>query len=455
MFENLKEKIIGASAEKKNEKKLIKENFDVSRYETNVLSIGDSAYTCSMGAKICYGLKVDKSYAKNKAHIARIVGMGHDSVSAHSNVIALIKINGNSDIDFLNILPAIKFMNVVHLQNTIKAEMEDGEDKIENYMLVSGTARAFRYFFMTYDFYNEDISNLALQFIKIAADSYEKEFFEKLLPQTNLFKDYLPKFNYLAPLDWNLIEEKNPETGEIEEVLDINDDSPSIHFKEIDGERIDIIYTDNIIKLFLELKNIFKNTDNDILIKALFDTCICTIRMHDYSRAISQQVNRHMSGISQESQRYVDYSEAQFVDPTLFNQERYDKSTIYKVQIDGHEISGKSGELGQKLQSVYPQLREQGMLAQDARSYLPFNVKTKALHTFTLTNYIHFIKVRTAKAAQEEIRRIAKEMSACYKLALNKMAEDIEESGNEELSKEARVIEVGIRKWIEKVESKD
>ena len=251
MFENLKEKIIGASAEKKTDKRLIYENSNVPRYETTVLSIGDSAYTCSMGAKICYGLKVDKSYMKNKAHISRIVGMGHDSVSAHSNVIALIKVDGNSNNDFLNVLPAIKFMNVVHLQNIVKSETEDGEDAVENYMLISGTARAFRYFFMTYDFYNDEISALASQIASIAAVCYEKEFFEKLLPQTELFKDYISKFNYLAPLDVTIVEEKNPDTGEIEEVADINDDSPSIHFKELDGERVDIIYTDDIINLFM------------------------------------------------------------------------------------------------------------------------------------------------------------------------------------------------------------
>lgn len=455
MFENLKEKIIGASAEKKTDKRLIYENSNVPRYETTVLSIGDSAYTCSMGAKICYGLKVDKSYMKNKAHISRIVGMGHDSVSAHSNVIALIKVDGNSNNDFLNVLPAIKFMNVVHLQNIVKSETEDGEDAVENYMLISGTARAFRYFFMTYDFYNDEISALASQIASIAAVCYEKEFFEKLLPQTELFKDYITKFNYLAPLDVTIVEEKNPETGEIEEVADINDDSPSIHFKELDGERVDIIYTDDIINLFMELKNKFKNVDNDILVKALFDTCVCTIKLHDYSRAISQQVNRHMCGISQESQRYVDYSKAQFVDPLRFKPEKYDEYKIYTVKIDDKDISGTSAVLGAKLQSVYPQLREQGMLAEDARSFLPFNVKTKAMYTFTLTNYLHFIKVRTPKAAQAEIRLIAKEMSSAYKVAINRMTEEYCRYANEDDANTARAIEVGIRKWIEKIESKD
>ena len=454
MFENLKEKILGADINKRKDNELISENDKVSRYETKVLSVGDSAYTCSMGAKICYGLKVDSAYEKNKAHISRIVGMGHDSVSAHSNVIALIKIKGDSTKDLLECIPAMKFMNVVYLNNIIKSETEDGEDIVENYMLISGSVRAFRYFFMTYDFYNNEVSSLALQFVKIAADNFEKEFFEKLLPQTKLFDIYLPSFSYIAPLDWNIKEEKNSTTGEIEEVADINEDSPSIHFNEIDGERVDIIYTDNIIQLFFELKNIFKYVDNDIIVKALFDTCVCTIKLHDYTRAISQQVNRHMSGISQESQRYVDYSKAQFIDPLKFKPEKYDVNKVYNVQIDGKDISSTSDELGIKLQSVYPQLREQGMLAEDARSFLPFNVKTKAMHTFTLTNYLHFIKVRTPKAAQAEIREIAKEMSSAYKVAINRMAEDINEE-NPEMGKEARAMEVGIRRWIEKIESKD
>ena len=454
MFDKIKEKVLGVDVNKKKENSLIEENSKVPRYDTTVLSFGDSAYTCSMGAKICYGLKVDKSYNKNKAHISRIVGMGHDSVSAHSNVIALIKVNGDSTKDLLECIPAMKFMNVVHLTNTIKAEEEDGEDIVENYMLVSGSVRVFRYFFMTYDFYNTEVNSLALQFVKIAANNYEKEFFEKLLPQTELFANYLHTFNYLAPLDFNIIEEKNPETGEIEEVANIDEDSPSIHFKEIDGERVDIIYTDNIIRLFFELKNIFKHVDNDILVKALFDTCVCTIKLHDYSRAISQQINRHMSGISQESQRYVDYSRSQFVDPLVFKPDKYDAYKIYNVKIDDKDISSTSAVLGAKLQTVYAQLREQGMLAEDARSFLPFNVKTKAMHTFTLTNYLHFIKVRTPKAAQAEIREIAKEMSSAYKVAINRMAEEISEE-NPEMGKEARAMEVGIRHWIENIEYKE
>ena len=87
---------------------------------------------------------------------------------------------------------------------------------------------------------------------------------------------------------------------------------------------------------------------------------------------------------------------------------------MYNVSIDGKDISGTSQEIGEKLQSVYPQLKEQGMLSQDARSFLPFNVKTKAMHTFTLTNYLHFIKVRIGKAAQPEIRFIAEEMKNVF-----------------------------------------
>jgi len=66
MFDNLKEKILGSTPEKKLDKAMIVADKSISRYEVETLSVGDSAYICSMGARICYGLKVDESYMKNK-----------------------------------------------------------------------------------------------------------------------------------------------------------------------------------------------------------------------------------------------------------------------------------------------------------------------------------------------------------------------------------------------------
>jgi flavin-dependent thymidylate synthase len=152
------------------------------------------------------------------------------------------------------------------------------------------------------------------------------------------------------------------------------------------------------------------HVDKDKIIKAIFDTSIITIRLHNYSRAISQQINRHMSGISQESQRYVDYSSAQFIDPLVFDTEKYDVGKLYNVELFGTKVKITSQELGDSLVKIYNQLKNQGMLSQDARSFLPINVKTKTIHTFTYTNFLHFIKVRTKPQTQAENRCIANEM---------------------------------------------
>lgn len=60
------------------------------------------------------------------------------------------------------------------------------------------------------------------------------------------------------------------------------------------------------------------------------------------------------------------------------------------------------------------QLVKQGMLKQDARAYLPFNVATKVLMTFTFADLIHFIKERDNKAAQPEVQVMTRELEQLY-----------------------------------------
>ena len=66
-------------------------------------------------------------------------------------------------------------------------------------------------------------------------------------------------------------------------------------------------------------------------------------------------------------------------------------------------------DLGETLQKVYGQLIDQGMLKQDARGFLPFNVTTKLMMTFTYSDLIHFFNMRIDKAAQPEVQEMAKE----------------------------------------------
>lgn len=57
---------------------------------------------------------------------------------------------------------------------------------------------------------------------------------------------------------------------------------------------------------------------NDI-IHSLIATSTITIKINKMSRAISQQINRHRAAITQESQRYVNVSDCEFINPCKFD----------------------------------------------------------------------------------------------------------------------------------------
>ena len=124
--------------------------------------------------------------------------------------------------------------------------------------------------------------------------------------------------------------------------------------------------------------------------KEVMNVCTITVIFHDISRPISMQIIRHRNGISQESQRYVDYSTKSFIDPMQYTKDE-NKDKTYSVALFGINKSMKSKDLGNELMQVYKQLTRQGMLKQDARGFLPSNVCTKLMMTFTYSTFFHFL----------------------------------------------------------------
>ena len=117
---------------------------------------------------------------------------------------------------------------------------------------------------------------------------------------------------------------------------------------------------------------------------------------------------RHRNAITQESQRYVDYSNAAFADPTTFKPDKYDPDQVYEITFGGQTFHMTSNELGEAIIGTYECMRDQGMLKEDARSFLPGNVKCRKLYmTFTYRTFMKFLELRCHSAAQAEIRSFA------------------------------------------------
>lgn len=381
----------------------------------DIIDNTESAYLCSMAARTCYGLAPENTYDKCLAHIKRVMGYGHDSICGHSNIMVLLCFKSNntvlSDFDLSSIytsLSALHFMNIVPL------DFIHNKDAKEYFVLMSGSIRAFRYFIQNSTLPDSIVSENETNFnfdlyrviLDIAKHSIEKEFFEDM-------KDYvdLDEFKYKYPyyLDNSFTDESR---------LYANKNIFMYNYPDIPAIYNDILariadhYEDHAELIDFEGMYTLNKEQAKLFMKAIFRCTTVSFKMKNFSRAISQQVNRHLCAISQESQRYVDYSKkALFVDPLPFNPKAYpDINKKYAIKFGDKEFNMTSEELGEEIIKLYPQLKQQGMINQDARAFLPMNVTTNAMYTFTMENMLHFIKVRDSQFAQQEVQGLAKQL---------------------------------------------
>ena len=126
------------------------------------------------------------------------------------------------------------------------------------------------------------------------------------------------------------------------------------------------------------------------------------------SRAATHQLVRHRNAITQESMRYVNYSDATFYIP----------ENLKSVNID---VSGKgvwtASSVCKFLQGFYDAAVKSGIPKEDARGLLPNATECGQLYmTFTWYNFVKFLQLRMDKAAQKEIREFA---CAAYDIVKN------------------------------------
>ncbi|HNS49590.1 MAG TPA: FAD-dependent thymidylate synthase [Anaerolineae bacterium] len=131
--------------------------------------------------------------------------------------------------------------------------------------------------------------------------------------------------------------------------------------------------------------------------ESLIEHATITFEISGVSRACTHQLVRHrIASYSQESQRYVDLAEPDFVVPpsVAANPEAMEVWTEHTEQVA----------------LAYRKLREKGIRKEDARFLLPNATATRIVVTMNLRSLRHFFAVRCDKAAQWEIRELAVEM---------------------------------------------
>lgn len=159
-----------------------------------------------------------------------------------------------------------------------------------------------------------------------------------------------------------------------------------------------------------------------------FEHVSFTFGIEGISRACSHQIVRHrIASFSQQSQRYVDMSDFQFViPPSIENnivakdvyQDCMDKITeTYNALIDIMTIDKCKELYGDDIHySDKERKTAQKMIQEDVRFVLPNACETRLILTMNVRSLYNFFKLRCCNRAQWEIRNVAIEM---FKLVYN------------------------------------
>lgn len=318
-------------------------------------------------ACICYGSNIDKPIEDKEKFLSARVKQGHESIIEHSNVI--IQYRCKTTIENLKDLNEIRDAFRYVTTKTVNT-------KTHTYLIVAGSIRGFKNIIRNVSNADNKFYRAILKSLYYLNPCYFKDFIEdNLMTLTN----FIPT-QFYAKQDKMKIE--TPETELV---------------------RFDNIDSLELIKSRLDVK---------LPLNDLIDLGTVTILFKSVPRVISQQITRHRNAITQLSQRYTDSSNAKFIKPIL-SKPLKDK---FDITLNSQYTTQESLQsLGDMIASIYPQLLEQGLLKQEARAYLPLNIDSSLFVTFTYSNLLHFLKLRTEKAAQADVRIIANDIETIFK----------------------------------------
>jgi thymidylate synthase (FAD) len=146
-----------------------------------------------------------------------------------------------------------------------------------------------------------------------------------------------------------------------------------------------------------------------------------TIQFNNCSRGFTHELVRHrLMAITQESTRYVDESDFNVVVPPHQSDHYQDQSVKC---LPSHVEDVKNIFL--EAEHFYRALRKAGWSAQDARQVLPIGIKSQIVCTANFREWRHIFKVRTAKTAHWEIRRVMIQLLADVRERIPVVFDDI------------------------------
>ena len=187
----------------------------------------------------------------------------------------------------------------------------------------------------------------------------------------------------------------------------------------VSDEMPEMEYVDHRIRFWNDgdckaLKNAMQSGHESVAEHATF-----TFAVSGVSRALTHQLVRHrVASYSQQSQRYVDMSEAAYIIP-----ESVDKC-LAQATPDGCPLNIEYVNAIRKCEEVYRKLVGAGISPEDARYVLPNACTTNIIVTMNASELRHFFALRCCERAQWEIRELANKMLELVKPIAPKLFEN-------------------------------
>jgi len=146
---------------------------------------------------------------------------------------------------------------------------------------------------------------------------------------------------------------------------------------------------------------------------SVLEHAYATFRISGVSRAFTHQLVRHrLCSFTQQSQRYVDESNFNYIEPLSIK----NRPEAHSAFVDFME----------KARKAYQALQKLGIKKQDARFVLPSAVESQIVVTANLREWRYIIELRSEPGAQWEIREAAIEILKILKKHAPTIFEDFE-----------------------------
>ena len=356
---------------------------DDSVFSVKHIYSNDYPRIISQACSVCWDKKPPTTTDAQVNYIARRIKTGHTSILEHSNIVFFVQANVTPFTlkEVARFTAEAKYLNIkVHYYDETLC------------MLIGGSLRG--YFDIINRLYQKAYKNEIVQGIMNEFYSYSyKEFFQRYI-------------------DAGMMEDRFLDNDQVDINRQRQIHSPHTMNTNVYDDNITIAGIDSLHYLY---KYLLEETGFTIEPTELLEFCTVSILFKDMSRTATHQLVRHRNAITQESQRYVDYSDAKFIDPSKYDDKL--KNQKYTINFDGSTHTMFLDDLGDVLCSIYGQLIEPNgngsdaptpLRREEARAFLPSNVACGKLYmTFNLLNFFKFIELRTDKAAQGEIRDFA------------------------------------------------